>query len=273
MTTTGPRATFTTSAPSGSAARKPASTRPRVSSVIGTVRTTTSAQGSSAGSDPNGSTGTGSDRAWRATRRTSHSKPASRRLDRCTDRAVPHDEHPAVRQRRPGVVRPLAALPRPHVVRETAQGREDESHRELGGGRVVHAAGVAQRDASGHQRPHVVDPGGEGLGDPQRRHPRHQLCRAGAGQVGQHEEVDVVQAGRRVPAAVEHRDGHAGRQVDQVRPVRRRAARPSRQHGLGGPAVGQVALPVPARKELPGRLVPGEQQLLLLLVGDAEVDR
>ena len=110
MTTTAPRATLTSSAPSGIAARNAASTSPRVSSVIGTVRTTTSARGSSvrqrARSARHARRG-----PVRATRSTLHSKPASRRSTAAPTDAVADDEHGAVGQRRPACSVPTRRAP------------------------------------------------------------------------------------------------------------------------------------------------------------------
>ena len=75
MSTTAPRATLTSSAPSFIAARNDASTRPRVSSVSGSTSTTTSAVGSSSASSAIACTPS---RADRATRTTEHSNGASR---------------------------------------------------------------------------------------------------------------------------------------------------------------------------------------------------
>ena len=158
MTTTVPRATLTTSAPSGSAARKRASTRPRVWSVIGTVRITTSAHGSSPASASNGSTGTSPVR--RPARHPAHLALEPRQPP--LDRLAPPRRSPTSSTRRSasdGRVScdPGAALGGPHVVGDPAQRGQRECHGELRRRRVVHALRVAQRHALGHQRADVVD--------------------------------------------------------------------------------------------------------------------
>jgi hypothetical protein len=70
VSATGPRAALTSSAPSGIAARKPASTIPRVCGVSGTISTTTSASGSSLGSSSTPCTASCASPAGRAVRAT-----------------------------------------------------------------------------------------------------------------------------------------------------------------------------------------------------------
>ena len=96
VSTTAPRATLTSSAPSFIAARKPASTRPRVSSVRGTTSTTTSASGSRRGSSAIGWTPS------RGAPRDPHHLDLERQqppLDGLADRAVPDDQHAPVGER------------------------------------------------------------------------------------------------------------------------------------------------------------------------------
>ena len=133
------------------------------------------------------------------------------------------------------------------------------------------AAGVAEGHAVGHQRPDVVDARGEGLGQPQGRHLGHQPGRGQPRQVGQHEDLDVRDAAGHGTGTVVDVDRQAGRQGEAGRPVGVREPGP---HEASHPAaVAQVARPVPAGQEAPCRLVARQQQLLLLLVGDAEVHR
>ena len=166
-TTTGPRATLTSSAPRFMRARKAASTSPRVSSVSGTMRTTTSTVGQQVGqlverrapARPSSSV-----RGVRATRTISTSNAVEPALDRLADAAVADDEHAPVGEGVRCGSAPRCRWPGCARSRRAARSRaSDEPDRELRGARVVHAGGVVQRHAVGQVRPHGVDAGPEAL--------------------------------------------------------------------------------------------------------------
>ena len=100
------------------------------------------------------------------------------------DRAVPHDEDPAVGER--GAQRqagPLTAGGVPHGVRYAAQRGEDEGDGQLRGGGVVHPSRVGHPHALGDHREGPVVAGGEELDEAQGRHTPH------GGQLGRRPQV------------------------------------------------------------------------------------
>ena len=145
VTTTAPRATLTSSAPSFIRARKSG-----VDQAAGGVGER---------HDEDHHVGVGQQR--RAARRSAWTPSRARAgdpddldlerqqpgLDGRADRAVPDEQHPLVGQRRAPARTPTRAGPGPHELRDAAQRRQDQGERELGGRRVVDAAAVAEGDA------------------------------------------------------------------------------------------------------------------------------
>ena len=189
VSTSPPRATLTTSAPSGSPESAAASTMFVVSGVSGAMMTRTSASGSRSRSRSEPWT-SGSVRGRRATRVTEATERPQPRLDGGPDPPVPKDQHPEVGQRRPGQPPPHPALLLTRVHVELTSAGQDQREGELGGAGVVDAGGVAQRDGWPEVRNDVVDAGREGLHDREARQPAEQVA-VDAAQVRQDDELDL----------------------------------------------------------------------------------
>ncbi len=154
MSATGPRATLTSRAPSGMAARKRSSMRWRVESLSGTPTITMSCSGSRVCS---------SSMPW-TWPRSSVPLPAGHPghggferqepvLDRLAHPAVADDQHPPVREAGGGPGLPAALLLVLQQPRELALAGQDQGQGEFGGGGFVDAGGVGEHPARRQRRP------------------------------------------------------------------------------------------------------------------------
>ena len=197
VSTTPPRATFTSRAPSFIRARKSAPARPFVCSVRGVMSTTTSASGRSSGKCGDRMHGTALRLACGA-RDARHPRDLEGRepvLDGRTHRSVADDQYGLVGERGTESGPPLLAVLPTDEVGDAAQRGEDQGEGEFGGARVVHPARVAQPHALGEPlqaRLYVVDTGGQGLHDLDGRH---------FGQ-GAHRDVAALHVGHDIEGAV-----------------------------------------------------------------------
>ena len=157
MSATRPRAMFTTSAPSGSAARNSRSTSPVVASLSGTPTITISAAGSSCGQFVDAVDAPGGVIAGVA--RDPGEVDLERReplLDRPAHPAVAEEQHAAIGEALVAGGRPSPVARGAHEVGDPALRGEHEREGQLRGRRLVHARRVRE-DVPGRQRVgHVV---------------------------------------------------------------------------------------------------------------------
>ena len=123
-------------------------------------------------------------------------EPVQAARDGPSDRPEPDDQHSLVSQGLVPVVEPATIGHGAGEVVEVAQARDRQADGQFGRRGVVNAGGVAQRDPVGQFGEHVVDARGQGLHDPQVRHPGHHGQVPRGGRVRRDEHLDVRQPGR-----------------------------------------------------------------------------